>query len=363
MRTSFSHKSLLTAAKLFGIALLPLFLVGCGNAGIADGGVFRSLDVGETWEQKVYVGESADGTVRIDNTVIKRFTQHPTEESVIFALTHNGVYRSNNDGEQWEPLNVSGNAISLVVDYFSENIMYLSTGSQILKSTDNGTEWEVVYQDSQGRQVAHLMMDPVSPTKVIAFLSTSSVLITRDGGEEWSPLSTIPVGNYVRDAERSPTNANLLFAATDDSRVLKSVNGGEEWTDITETLKEQTGASRFMNLQITNNGHIWLGSDRNILKSTDEGNNWTAVSTLLSFDEAISVYEIDPDNAQRIYFINGQTVHRSDNGASTWRTIETFPSVRPITDLLIRKNSNGEILFAGTSEAPDQPNAFFPFLN
>lgn len=365
MRIRFSLKSAATGVKLASIIVLPLFLFGCGAKTSPDGGVLRSDDSGETWAQKA-VGDVTNGITpaRIDSVVVKRLVSHPTDESTIYALATDGVYRTRNDGEAWEKITPAVNAISFVIDPFDVTKHYLSIGNQIIKTSNEGTDWEIVYQDSEGRQISKLLIDPISSNTLIAFLTTKRVLVTHNQGESWSTLSELPTDSYVRDAELLGGSLDEMIAITNNQHILRTRDRGVSWEDLTESAqKEIEKLSDLADLQVTSDGTVWMGSNHTLLRSADQGSTWSVVPTLLSSSQTVGVYAVDPENPEAIYLVNGQTIHRTTNAGSTWVTLEHFGSSRPISSLLIRRNSGSEILFAGTSTPPEKKNPYFPFLN
>lgn len=365
MRTRLSFESFTTGVKLASIVVLPLFLFGCGAQAAPDGGVFRSDDSGETWEQKV-AGDIKNGVTpaRIDSIVVKSFANHPSDESTVYALATDGVYRTQNDAETWEKITPAVNAISFVTDPFDTTTHYLSIGNQIIKTTDEGATWEIVYQDSEGRQVSKLLIDPISSNTLIAFLTTKQVLVTHNQGESWSTLGELPTDSFVRDAEMTGDTANQIIAITDNQHILRTQDGGSKWEDLTKSAQEQVeGLSDLADLQVSSDGTVWMGSSRTLLRSGDQGSTWSVVPTLLSSAQTVRIYAVDRENSDVLYLVNGQTILRTTNAGSTWVTLEHFPSARPISSLLIRRNSGSEILFAGTASPPEKKNPYFPFLN
>lgn len=365
MRIRFSLQSAATGVKLASIIVLPLFLFGCGTKTAPDGGVLRSDDSGETWAQKV-VGDVSNAITpaRIDTVVVKSFINHPMDESTIYALATDGVYRTRNDAEIWEKITPGVNAISLVIDPFDVTTHYLSIGNQIIKTSNEGTDWEIVYQDSEGRQISKLLIDPISSNTLIAFLTTKRILVTHNQGESWSTLAELPTDSYVRDAELLGGSLDEIIAITNNQHILRTKDRGSSWEDLTASVQKKIEKlSDLADLQVSSDGTVWMGSNQTLLHSSDQGSTWSVFPTLLSSNQTVGVYAVDLANPDVLYLVNGQTIHRTTNAGSTWVTLEHFGSSRPISSLLIRRNSGSEILFAGTSAPPEKKNPYFPFLN
>ena len=75
-----------------------LLLSGCGFAGRPDGGVYKSVNQGETFEQKTYISEKAS----ISNANILSMEIDPSDSQILYVGTSNsGLYRSTDGGEKW----------------------------------------------------------------------------------------------------------------------------------------------------------------------------------------------------------------------------------------------------------------------
>lgn len=78
-----------------------------GYAAVEVGGVLVSDDVGETW--KLVEGGTGKGSLTIPRSTfvasdVHSVEVHPSSEDLVFAATHNGLYRSGDGGKTWTHL-------------------------------------------------------------------------------------------------------------------------------------------------------------------------------------------------------------------------------------------------------------------
>ena len=120
-------------------------------------------------------------------------------------------------------------------------------------------------------------------------------------------------GEWVTPFEQDPTEANTLYAGYD--QVYKSTDGGNNWTAISQNF-----GSNMNHLKIapSNNKVIYTAFGANLFKTEDGGNtNWTLVTN--EFDN-INDIAIHPNDANKIALAvrRYQRVVVSEDGGNTW---------------------------------------------
>jgi len=107
-------------------------------------GVFKSVDGGKTWEQKVEI----EGKGLIDNVKISSMIMDPNDKSILYLGTaSNGLYKSENGANSWKKITDENNILSetivindIAVEKGNSNIIYLATlnngKGELLKSED-----------------------------------------------------------------------------------------------------------------------------------------------------------------------------------------------------------------------------------
>src|ERR1019366_6615933 len=111
-------------------------LVGAWNINHVNGGLFISRDAGKTWKV-------ADG---LKGQSIRAFTSAPSNPSMLFAGTLDGVFKSTDMGASWTQISpVKSKEIheveSLAIDPVNPDILFAGTWHLPWKTTDGGKNW------------------------------------------------------------------------------------------------------------------------------------------------------------------------------------------------------------------------------
>ena len=184
----------------------------------------------------------------------------------------------------------------------NNNIIYAGSPSGGLwKTSDGGSSWIPLTDNNQVLGVSDIVVVPNGSTEII-YIATGD----RDGGS----LSSLGGGQI---------NDNNTVG------VLKSVDGGITW--------QTTGLSFTPDLKFRVNRLLLHPGDPDILfaattngfyKTTDAGNNWTNLSSLLFSD-----VEFKPGNPQIMYATSEKyyvpaRIYRSTDGGTTWSIQKQF---------------------------------------
>ncbi|MBK9657927.1 MAG: hypothetical protein IPO66_21930 [Rhodanobacteraceae bacterium] len=185
----------------------------------------------------------------------------------------------------------------------------LYLGAQVLfKSDDRGQHWQTISPDLTGksrdasacqgdvavadaRECGFGAIFTISPSPHAAdevWVGTDSGLVqrSRDGGKSWQNLTppTLPEFATVSRIELSTLDRQIAYVAVDQHRnnifaplVYKTRDAGKSWTDISAGLPagEITSVIRADSRQP---GLLFVGTDRGVQVSLDDGAHWQALS-------------------------------------------------------------------------------------
>ncbi|MFP4529433.1 MAG: WD40/YVTN/BNR-like repeat-containing protein, partial [Candidatus Kapaibacterium sp.] len=275
-------------------------------AGAAFGGVWRSMDGGQTWETFPFTSFLSIG---ISDVAIAK-----SDPNVIYAAT--------GDADSFGVLGVNFN---------------FSIG--IIKSTDAGNTWEVTNFNPEIINhviINDILVHPVNSNVVYA-ASNAGLIVTTNGGQGWT---LIEQGNF-REIEFKPNDPDIIYAAlqTQSEYQLRKYIASSGTMNTTMRLE---GVSR-IELAVTpaDNNIIYglcsdyraLGAFAAVIKSTDAGESWSVVASAEDhpnyldfshdgsgpngqglYDLSIAVH---PNNKDMV-FIGGVNVWKSLDGGSSW---------------------------------------------
>ena len=175
--------------------------------------VYRSLDGGETW--------AARGLVGLEG--IHRMLLHPADAEIAYAGVSGGLWQ---DGED----------------------------RGVYKTTDGGLTWNRVLFVDERTGVSDLVMDPSDPNRLLAAMSSSrrfpwsveargpgsGLFLTLNGGDSWIRLEVgdgMPAGDLGRIAlDVFPGDPRVVHALVDagegEGVLLRSYNRGRTWQTV-----------------------------------------------------------------------------------------------------------------------------------
>ncbi len=261
-------------------------------AGTSGSGILKSINAGATWAP---AGAGPTGTIR-------KILIHASAPNTVFACASNGIFRSTNGGTSWAQVHtVSKEDIEFKPDDL--NIMY-ATGNDVIRSTNNGLTWTSVGAaqgiTNTGRTL--VAVSPANPNYVyivqasgslfgrmykstdagISFITTvvgNPASGTNYFGYETNGTGTTGQATYDMAIDISPVNAAEVYIA--GIICWKSVNEANSFTAITAWSLPNTIGYNHADVH----GLYWINStiyslsDGGVYKSTDNGDNWTDLST------------------------------------------------------------------------------------
>lgn len=319
-------------------------------AGDGDwGGLMRSTDNGDTWTQSlpnsiaplalaidnagtVYVGTSNNFYKSTDNGITWNscYSGLPSLEipSVIcnqqneifvgtgYILQGDGVYYSNNGGDNWFHRGLTGQTVySLVMD--SNSILYAGTkDSGVFKSSNKGISWE---QINNGLFNYNIFRVKIGPSDLLFACSESQGGIYRSNnfGESWE-ITGVTAGTISR-AVISGTGD--IYAAT-FCGVQKFSLINNKWSILGLTMTSSDPSWNWISDIVENNNGFFFASSwaGGIYKSSDNGASWDTTSAISSIQTHISDLAIYGDNS--VLASTFDYIKKSTNNGNTWSTIK-----------------------------------------
>lgn len=341
----------LRTTPLFIIATFLVFVGASCNSG-ADGGVFLSTDEGETWVQKVFVNQEGRKVNTIAGLDVELLRMDPVDSSVMYiASQSSGALKTTTSGEQWIPLPLPKERVrDIAVNPVVNTDVYAAIGNNVYKSADGGASWEIVFTDTQGGNVKRIAIDWYNTQRIFVGTTIGSILLSEDGGVNWKVVFQVnePFTELLIDR----SDSRIVYALELDHALHKSVDGGFTWVNLLdEDYTEQSGKNstrvKQLSLDPNNTSTLYLSSSQGISRSTDRGETWVPLSTLIErgAEENSSILNmtVTPGDSSTLYFTVGRLIHKSMDTGNTWKTIETFPSQRKITSLIIHPEQSSTL--------------------
>jgi photosystem II stability/assembly factor-like uncharacterized protein len=240
-------------------------------AGVEDAALFRSIDGGQNWHELPGLRGHASGSSwqpGAGGMCLHTIIADPSNEERIFvAISAAGVFRSDDSGETWRPVNRGlrsegipdedaevGHCVHRLAMHPSRpEVLYMQKHWDVMRSQDAGESWEEISGDLPTDFGFAIDVHAHEPETiyVVPIKSDSEhfppdaklrVYRSRTGGNEWEPLTEgLPQSNcYVnvlRDAMAvdSLDSCGVYFGTT-GGQVYASADAGDSWAPIVRDL-------------------------------------------------------------------------------------------------------------------------------
>jgi hypothetical protein len=337
-------------------------LTGDGDGGDTYSiGVLKSTDGGDTWN-----ATGLSYTI-YDNIRGYKLLMHPTNSSILFVVSTDGIFRTADAGTTWTEVQ-NGSFRDIEFKPGDPTIVYASGQTSFWKSTNSGTSFTQISSGvpTTATRIA-IGVTPDDPTYVYLLTGPATatgvfkgVYRSTNSGTSFSSRSTTPnILGYssTGNDNKHQTTYDLAIAVrrTDAEDVMiggintwVSTNGGTNWT-IT-SMWDNTGGIGYTHADIHNleinplNNYLYCVSDGGCFRSTDFGSTWTDLSSGLAITQW---YRIAGYQANVNLLIGGT----QDNGSNKWTGTSNMLHVLGADgmDCMI-DHSNSNILYNSTQD-------------
>ena len=297
---------------------------------------YRSTDNGTTWMQPDTV---------FYHSPMQAFMA--SKQGMWFAGTFDGLYASTDNGHNWSRINDSLN-ISRFFQSSDGNI-YATTGSQVLRSTNDGTTWEPLTSLWGHNFNAILEIVP----GLLAAVDDEGVFESPDRGNHWTPIDS---GFSVANVESIVYKDSALYAGLATRGIVRSSDNGKSWQTINDSLTNdsyrllRTGGQLYAEGTGTVfqwDGHIWhplqqlgiqttisticadtsgkllAGTSRGIWLFSKDSNTWIPLPAFSGM--AVDLLISDSENvlyALVHIFAGGDSPYISKDGGNSWNFLQ-----------------------------------------
>ena len=238
-----------------------------------DTGLYKTTNAGGSWSRKL-------GGNIID------LKMKPGDSSIWYAASSNNIYRSNNSGESFSTLSISGfsnsSRIALEVTPANSNYVYFV-------SSDSSNEFNGVYK---------------STNSGVSFTKTSETDDIFGSTQAWYDLALTV----------SDTNENTVYVGV--LNIWKSINGGDNFTKMNNWSSPTADSYTHADIHFMRfiNGRFFAGTDGGVYVSSNHGTKFTDLTENLAISQfyKISVAQQNSGNIVGGLQDNGGYAYKDD---------------------------------------------------
>lgn len=294
----------------------------------SGGGVYRSLDTGNSWDKI---------------TRWKEETKRPLE-------------KESNVESAW--LKYSRRVNAIAVDPQNNDRLFIGTSRYIYKTEDSGISWHQLIS----RQVSETTwthrginifghtrvvgIDPIDANRLYIGTVDHGLVKSEDGGKSWKEaMQGMLYTENIYDIAVNNKNNSVLYAINGnggfkEAGVAKSYNYGDTWEQITTGL--ETKMYNTIVLDPDNPEILYIGGEGSVYMTLDGGKNWTMKNKGIE-KVAVRKLLLDPVDKKTIFAATERGLYKTVDGGESWH--KTHLSEMNLYSVVI--DSSRDIIYAG----------------
>jgi hypothetical protein len=214
--------------------------------------LIKSSDTGVNWQNTTITGLSNNMIYSVMGFSIDINT--PTTNRTLYVTINQDVYKSTDDGDNWQLVFDCNGCRFTAVDRFNSNTVYAAGESGLWRSNNGGVSWTNIthpemtnngfsyWEHEEYQGIFDIQTDPNQPGIVyVTVLGHGKGLYkSSDNGNTWTKILT---DNYLRKVGIVPNNSDYLYATSSSAFMSGGYANGSNgiWfsTDAGQTWSQQ----------------------------------------------------------------------------------------------------------------------------
>ncbi len=316
-------------------------------------GVWKSNNGGENWELSLAPEDVTWGWAMVNSISILK-----DNPDIVYVVCSNGLYKSTNGGLSWTQMTTTGTFSCVQTLKHNNNEMVFASiySVAIKKSNNGGISWDNITPYNLSPS-GPMVVNPDNPDIIYAGANCGGVYKTTTGDTNWVQLNNgIPTDLSVVALKQNPKNPNTLYACmnklwpeqTGLPGLYKSYDGGESWEllDLNCDFYNSLWEFDMIAINPSDTNTVFIAYDGTLFKSYNGGKTFSSeTSELLSGSITVG---FDPADSQLIYLGKYIGVSKSYDGGNVWE--ESSHGMLGATPTKVAINQeNQDVLFVGSN--------------
>ncbi len=299
----------------------------------------RSMDAGLTWQAIHQADFALPNYMHVDHRAFA------FNDGVPWSCNDGGIYRSLDDGTSWED-RTNNLILSPITDFDwsptdPEVIVFGAEHNSFALHIDG--QWRG-YGYGDGYNVA---VDPNNPYHAIGCTQYGDPDLTLDVSLEMNFANGVTESGYGFSANKpsafDPSDGNVVYSLRNN--VFKSTDGGLNYTQVSSFAQDAGGG--FLLVHPTATQNVYTAYHR----SQDGGAAWSSLNPPVRPIRCLTVDPADPD---RIWSVGGNGhayVHYTSDGGASWQELNTIdiPATNGIRIARVENGHDGLLVAQGSA--------------
>ncbi|MCL4294450.1 MAG: hypothetical protein KJ077_01915 [Anaerolineae bacterium] len=279
------------------------------GVGASQGGLYRSLDGGDTWIEGRAGLAGRGGVLDLERA----------EDGQLLAGTWGGVYGSRDGGETWQELAPSLGSPMAQVLLNRAGELLLGTQAGLFRWQPATRNWLALPTGFPSEGVQALALDPANLQVLYAGTLADGLYRSDDAGQSWQRLPALGVG--IPGLAIDPADSQHLYLLAAWERVYESRDGGQtwqaNWNGLGETLET---ASIAVDAATSGGSTVYVGAETGLYRS-QRGRDWEQIAPLLA-DQSVLALLVQPQPSliggnSTLYIGATRGIYRSNDGGAS----------------------------------------------
>ena len=189
-----------------------------------------------------------------------------------------------------------------------------NTGLPIIRSYDDGANWAQLAGNTDMITYAPAWLDAINIDRIIFVGASGYVYLSTDQGQTVTTVDAgVATAQNLSKVMICRQNPNIVYAVGASDAIIKSTDGGAHWFAVTAT----GSGDNITSLWVVEENEVLVGTDGGeIYQSTDGGTTWTAQTLPATLPATCTIRDIKCCNCGAVFGCGACVIAVEDDGST-----------------------------------------------